>query len=98
MLTFNIQLNADGVVVFRKTVAAKEAAIVGDWFEGKPYQPNEADVIAAIPYKYRKAFKRALGWWQQDSMSGRAIPLMCKLKTLKGESMGTLFATPNWVA
>jgi len=97
-LTYNVQLNANGVIRFRATVDAKEAGIVGDYLNGVPYQPDNAQVIAAIPYRYRKAFQRALKWWQTDSMSGRSLPLMCRLETLRGKPMGTLYATPNWPA
>lgn len=97
-LTFSVQLNAHGVVVCKAQVKAVAAGLVGDWFEGKPYQPNTDDVAACLPYRYRKAFKRALKWWQTESMSGRSMPLKCDLTTLRGKPMGTLFATPEWVA
>lgn len=97
MLQFNVQLNADGVVRFKAVVPAVEAGLVGDWFEGKPYQPDERAVFERLPYRYRKAFTRAMKWWQTESMSGRSMPLKCELKTLRGKPMGSLFATPDWV-
>lgn len=97
-LSFNVQLNSHGVMRFKTIVPAVEAGIVGDWFNGKPYQPNTSDVESALPFHYRKAFRRALKWWQTDSMSGRLMPLKCDLVTLRGKPMGTLFATPNWAA
>ena len=97
-LTFTVQLNRDGVVRFKGTVSAQEMGIVGDWYKGRPYQPIAKEVRALIPYHYRKAFDRALKWGQTESMSGRSMPLMCDLTALSGAPMGTLYATPNWVA
>ncbi|MGV1835244.1 hypothetical protein ACQZ6C_10820 [Rhizobium rhizogenes] len=97
-LTFNIQLNANGVIRFKCQAAAKEAGMVGVWFNGKPYQPDTKYVHDCLPFQYRKAFNRALKWWQTESMSGRSMPLMCNLTSLRGKPMGTLYATPNWVA
>jgi hypothetical protein len=98
MPTYNIQLNANGVVRFKAVVPAVEAGLVGDYHDHKPYQPDSRAVFERLPFKYRKAFKRALGWWQDNSMSGRSLPLKCDLVTLKGKPLGTLYATPNWVA
>lgn len=95
-LTFNVQLNANGVIRVKTTVPACEAGIVGDWYRGKPYQPVNEDVRAALPYHCRKAFDRALTWWQESTMSGRCMPLKCELYTLKRKPLGTLYATPNW--
>lgn len=96
-LTFNVQLNADGCIRWKAVVPAHEAGLVGDWFKGKPYQPKRDEVRDRLPYKYRKAFDRAMTWWQEQSMSGRYMPLKCDLYTLKGRKpMGSLFATPNW--
>lgn len=97
-LRFSVQLNSHGVMRFKTDVPAVPAGIVGDWFEGKPYQPDSAQVESVLPYAYRKAFRRTLKWWQSDSMSGRSMPLKCDLYTLRGKPMGTLFATPNWAA
>ena len=95
-LRFNVQLNAYGAVRVRAQAPAVEAGVVGDWYQGKPYQPDPVVVRATLPYRYRKAFDRALKWWQTDSMSGRAMPLKCDLVTLRGKPLGTLFATPDW--
>lgn len=95
-LHFDIQLQANGTKRCGFLVEAQEAGLVGDWYKGKPYQPNTDAVRAMLPYQYRKAFDRALKWWQTESMSGRMMPLKCELKTLAGKPMGTLFATPNW--
>ena len=96
MLTFNIQLQRNGSLYCKFTVPAREAGLVGGWYQGKPYKPDPVEVRAMLPYQYRKAFDRALAWWQSDSMSGWAMPLKCDLVSLKGAPMGTLFATPNW--
>ena len=98
MLTYSIQLNRGGLARFQFTVPAKEAGIVGDYKDGKPYQPDFGTVFENLPTKYRKAFARAMTWWQHDGISGRNVPLMCVLYSAKGENMGTLFATPNWEA
>ncbi len=97
-LTFSVQFNRHGVIRSKAVVPAIEAGIVGDWFGGKPYQPSTVAVREVLPHPYRKAFDRALKWWLTESMSGRAMPLMCDLRDLKGKPMGTLFATPNWEA
>jgi hypothetical protein len=92
--TYTVQLNAHGVIRFKTTCGAKPAGLVGDYRNGAPYQP---DLNAAVlPYRYRKAFERALKWWQAESMSGQHMPLRCDLTTLRGQPMGTLFATPDW--
>lgn len=93
---FDIQLHAHGVKRCGFLVAGIEAGLVGDYYNGKPYQPDTTAVHDMLPYQYRKAFDRALKWWQDSSMSGRVLPLKCELKTLKGKPMGTLFATPAW--
>lgn len=98
MLTYSIQLNSGGVVRFKAQVPAVEAHIVGDYHNHKPYQPDTRAIHDRLPFKYRKALNRALGWWQEKSMSGRAMPLKCDLVTLRGKPLGTLYATPNWVA
>lgn len=97
-LTFNVQLNRHGGIVCKAEVPAHEAGIVGDWYEGKPYQPSRAEVRAAIPFQYRAAFDRSIGWWQESTMSGRLMPLKMDLLSLKRQPLGTLYATPNWAA
>jgi hypothetical protein len=47
--------------------------------------------------EYRKAFLRASKWWQEKSMTSRALPLKTDLKSLDGKPMGTIWATPNWI-
>mgnify|MGYP005821884279 CR=1 FL=1 len=98
MLTYTIHLNAHGGVRFKTTVPAKESGLVGDYHNGVPYQPDNSEVRLGLPYRYRKAFDRALKWWHESSMSGRSLPLKCDLYTSKGAPMGTLYATPDWPA
>lgn len=97
-LTYSIQINADGIIRFKATVPATECGIVGDYYEGKPYQPDMDSVLNVLPYRYRKAFIRSMNWWQSNDMSGRNMPLMRNLHTVKGKPIGTIFATPNWFA
>lgn len=97
-LTYSIQLNRDGVVKFQAIVPALESGIVGDYHNHKPYQPDSRAIFERLPWSYRKAFERALKWWREETYSGHSVPLMCELRSTKGESMGTLFATPNWEA
>lgn len=96
-LTFNITLQRHGEDVMTATVPAHEAGIVGDWYQGKPYQPKAEEVRAAIPFHYRPAFSRRMEWWETTD-SGRKIPLKCELRNLKNQLIGTLYATPNWEA
>ena len=95
-LAYTITLQRAGAVILSTTIPAKEAGIVGDYHEGKPYQPTSDDVRAALPFAYRAAFDRALKWWQCESGAGRALPLMCYLHNVKGKQIARLFATPNW--
>lgn len=97
-LTYNLTINANGRTIFScESIPAVESGIVGDYFAGKPYQPSEAAVTAALPYRYRKAFARALKWWE-TSGSSRRVPLMCRLESTRGANMGTMLVTPNWAA
>lgn len=98
MLSYDITLHRYGVIWRKFTVPAKEAALVGDWFNGNPYQPDVEEVISKLPQNYTKAIRRARSWWQTASMSGRDIPLKMELYSVTHYSMGTLYATPNWVA
>jgi hypothetical protein len=97
-LTYTVQFNSGGIMRFKAEVPAKPVGIVGDYHNGTPYQPDTDDVRAALPHAYRRAFDRAALWWQQNSMSGRHMPLMRELYGVNGKPLGTLFATPNWVA
>lgn len=96
-LLYDITLSRDGRARRIATVHAREAGLVGDYFEGKPYQPDVDAVREALPYHYRKAFDRALKWWSQG-YSGRVVPLTCSLTSTRGKPMGRLFAMPGWVA
>jgi hypothetical protein len=97
-LTFTVQLNRHGAVFFKTTVKAKESGIVGDWYNGKPYQPDSDEVRAAIPFLFRPAFDRAVLRWSETNGANqsRLLPLMTELRGLRGQPLGTLFATPNW--
>ena len=95
-LTFEIQLN-DGVVRWKAIVPALESGLVGCYSDGKPYEPNDEAILERLPFKYRKAFRRASKWWQESDQSGRFMPLKCELTTLRGKPLGTLWATPDWV-
>ena len=96
-LSYSVQLHRNGAVVFCATVPAREAGLVGDYHNGKPHQPDNAALRAAIPFRYRKAFDRTMTWWQ-TTPSGRNVPLKCTLRSVKGCALGELFATPQWSA
>lgn len=95
-LAYSVSLHRNGKIICRFEVSCKAVSIVGDYYQGIPYQPKENEVKDGLPYKYRKSFDRASKWWQ-DKYS-RDIPLHCNLKDRYGRGMGELFATPMWPA
>jgi hypothetical protein len=97
MLSFKITLNRHGAPRLITESPAIECGLIGCYSNGKPYQPDSDFVFEALPYQYRKAFLRASKWWQEKSMTSRALPLKTDLKSLDGKPMGTIWATPNWI-
>jgi hypothetical protein len=95
MLTYTIQLQANGIIKWQATIPAHVAGLVGDYHQGIPYAPSPREVLERLPYRYRKAFNRAIGWWRTGH-SSRPLPLKCDLKGFNGKDLGTLFATPNF--
>ena len=95
MLTYTIQLQSNGRILWQAIIPAWQAALCGDYYEGVPYAPSPREVLQRLPYRYRKAFDRAIGWWQ-TTPAGRPVPLRCDLKGLRGKTLGTLYATPNF--
>ena len=65
---FIIELHENGVVREAWTVAARKAAVVGIWDGESPYLPHYAQVVAGLPYHYRKAFERGGAWWQRNGL------------------------------
>ena len=96
MLTFHVTLHYDTVIRWTANIPAKEAGIVGNYYKGVPYQPDIQYMLNCLPYKYRKAVKRQISWWQPNGLSGRMIPLVMNLNSMRGKPMGTLYARPNW--
>jgi len=71
-------------------VSGVEAGVVGFYVDGKPYRPNNQEVRAALPFRYRKAFDRAHGaWW----FNGNAAHVA--LRSARGAHLVTLYANPK---
>ena len=96
-LKYRVTLGCDSILRCDFIIDAVESGIVGNYHEGKPYQPNMNELRQEIPFRFRKSLDRSLGWWQTNDMSGKSMPLRCDLVTLKGKEQGTLFAYPMWV-
>ena len=94
MLTFTVRLIRNGVIRKTMKVDAREAIIVGNYYNGIPYQPNTDQVIANVPTQYHKAIQRHVRWWAPSSPS---MPLAMNLYSYDNKPMGTLFATADWL-
>ncbi len=81
---------------FKKSViGAEERGLSGVYENGKPYGPNCADTIAAVPYRWRKAVKASLGWWYREpGLRGKPVFVMTVYST-RGRALTTLYAIPN---
>ena len=62
-MKYEIELHRHGVMIDKFVVSARERGVVGNYHNGKPYGPDELQVIKGLPYKYRKAFERGSGFW-----------------------------------
>ena len=96
-LSYTVSLHVEGREVFTCKVPVREVGLIGDYHNGIPYQPDNAATEAALPYRYRKAFSRAIKWWHATTSTGHSV-MTCEIHTLRGRSMGRLIATPNWHA
>jgi len=65
---FIVELHDNGVIRGAWTVAARRAAIVGIWEGDWPYLPAHSQIVAGLPYHYRKAFERGGTWWQRNGL------------------------------
>jgi hypothetical protein len=95
-LEYIVTLHREGQAVWRARVPAKQCGLVGDYHNGLPYQPDADALTKALPHSHKKAFERALGWWQTHFPGSRPVPLKCELTSTKGYGIGVLFATPDW--
>lgn len=87
---FIIELHANGVIREIWTVAAYKAATAGVWDGEWPYLPAHTQVVAGLPYHYRKAFERGVLWWTQG---GLCDVVRCDLYRARDAApMGSLFA------
>ena len=70
--------------------AVEHHGIIGAWFDGKLYTADHEAVRECLPSAWRKAFDRTTVWWWNDQRTEANRTLY----TLRGELIGTLFATP----
>jgi hypothetical protein len=88
-MKYRIELHRHGVLIDSFTVSARERGIVGNWYNGKPYGPNESQVMQGLPYAYRKAFERGTGFWCTNLSDVQRADMNRKRD---GAAMGSLFA------
>lgn len=88
-MKYAIELHRHGVVIDRFTVAARERGVVGNYHKGKPYGPDESQVLKGLPYRYRKAFERGSGFWCTHLSDVQRADLNRKSD---GAAMGSVFA------
>lgn len=87
-MKYEIELHRHGIIIDKFVVSARERGVVGNYHNGKPYGPDESQVIRGLPYQYRKAFERGSGFWCTNSDVQRA-----DLNRKKdGAAMGSIFA------
>lgn len=95
MLTYTVRLIRNGNLVAKVRVKAREVMVVGNYYNGIPYQPETDEVIAAVPRMYHKAIRRHVSWWACHNSN--SMPLAMNLYTTNSKPMGSLFATPDWL-
>lgn len=88
-MKYEIELHRYGVMLDKFTVAARERGVVGNYHNGKPYGPDESQVIKGLPYQYRKAFERGSGFWCTHMSDVQRADMNRKKD---GAAMGSLFA------
>lgn len=78
----------------RAFVPAKaHGGIIGHWVNGELFMPDKEALREALPYHWRKAYDRALGFWiDKDSGSGHMA-----LYSLRGAPIATLYINPPYI-
>lgn len=71
-------------------VDGEECALVGTWHEGKPWRPDKAQFRAALPYRWRQAFDRALAFWHVDGEAQCHVALHDR----RGRYLATVYCMP----
>ena len=88
-MKYEIELHRYGILLDKFVVSARERGVIGNYHNGKPYGPDESQVIAGLPYQYRKAFERSSGFWCTNMSDIQR----CDMNRKKGgAAMGSLFA------
>jgi hypothetical protein len=97
-LTFTVNYMRDGLIRRKFTVPATRRAISGIYFDGAPYAPCGAAVVAAMPKTLEKATCRA-GFWVGEFSDVMRLDLRGYSRGLtEGACLGTLFAKADWKA
>lgn len=97
-LTFTVKYMRDGVIRRKFTVPATRRAISGIYFNGGPYAPCHAAVVAAMPKPLEKATCRA-GFWAGELSDVMRLDLRGYSRGLsEGACLGTLYAQADWKA
>ena len=75
------------------TVHAEPADLAGNLVAGELVRPNRADIRAALPHNWRKAFDRVNGrfWFPEGNGTGAARPRRTLYNT-RGKAIATLYA------
>ena len=68
-------------------VDGEECALVGTWYNGKPWRPNKEQFRAALPARWRKAFDREQSFWHVKDGSNCHISLSDR----RGRYLATIY-------
>lgn len=88
-MKYEIELHRFGVLIDKYTVTARERGAIGNYHNGRPYGPDESQVVRGLPYQYRKAFERGSGFWCTNLSDIQRADMNRKKD---GAAMGSLFA------
>jgi len=87
MLTYSVKFQSGEIVRWQAIVPATPSAIVGDYHNGRPFEPCRPAIRERLAFRLRKALDRAPAWhdlysdvWSLD------------LYTLRGKPLGTIYA------
>ena len=92
--SFEIELNRWGVIQWRGNVNARPAALHGIYrlLNGRRVVllPDDDQLRDALPYRYKKAFDRAIHWWVDKHVYNDCT--FTNLHDHTGHPMGTITA------
>ena len=88
-MKYEIELHRFGVVTDKFVVSARKRGVIGNYHNGVPYGPDESQVIAGLPYMYRRAFERGSGFWCTHMIDIQRADMN---RAKDGSAMGSIFA------